>query len=68
MIEVEVPEYGTVVVQQGEVHDVREGIPEFTTCWCSDGRHNPATRKGRRQGEPHLIGVQQFELTWEVKK
>lgn len=68
MIQVEIPEYGTVVVQQGDVHDVREETPEFITCWCSDGSHHPMARHVRRAGEPHLIGVQKFELTWEVKK
>lgn len=67
MIEVEVPEYGTVIVQQGDVHDVRESIPKYIPCWCTNKKHHPDARRVNAAYEPHLIGVQQFELAWEVK-
>lgn len=71
MKDVEVPEYGTVVVQSGEVHDVIEDTPTFVPCWCENGRHRhgerfrPRSTRGTR--EPHLIGIQKFEMVWEVK-
>lgn len=64
MIEVEVPENGTVVVQDGDVNDVKEYPPKQVKCYCTDGVH-----WNRRAGvEPHDIFVQQFELAWEVKE
>lgn len=63
MRDVEVPVYGTVVVQDGEVNDVKEYAPEPVKCYCTDGVH-----WNRRAGvEPHDIFVQKFELAWEDK-
>lgn len=72
MIEVEVPENGTVVVQQGDVHDVRESPAVYDQCWCSDGRHaryfwGRGLSYGRMNHTSHPIGIQKFELVWEVK-
>lgn len=71
MIDVEVPEHGTVVVQQGEPHDVHERPIEWVQCWCSDRKHTPSQRSAglrlNRPDQPHLIAIQKFELTWEVK-
>lgn len=75
MIEVEVPEDGTVVVQQGDgPHDVRESPAIFMQCYCTDGKHGrwfwdrALIYSGHRKNvEPHEIGVQKFELVWEVK-
>lgn len=64
--EVEVPLYGTVVVQQGEVHDVRESIPKRLPCWCNNKEHHPKFRR-LQSHEPHYIVAQQFELVWEVQ-
>ena len=64
MRDVEVPVYGTVVVQDGEVNDVKEFPPRQERCYCTDGVH-----WNRRAGvKPHLVYVQQFELVWEVKE
>lgn len=65
MIDVEVPKYGTVVVQQGQVHDVRESIPKEVPCWCTDKRHHPKFRR-LQESKPHMIIFQQFEMAWEV--
>ena len=73
MKDVEVPEVGTVVVQDGEVHDVTEYIPVYDQCLCDDKKHARRfwarnLEYGRTGVEPHPIGIQRFELTWEVKK
>lgn len=75
MMDVEVPVNGTVVVQDGEVHDVKESRPMFDQCYCTDGRHDRSYWSRaliystyRKDVEPHSIGFQKFELTWEVKK
>lgn len=73
MKDVEVPEYGTVVVQAGEVHDVFEETPRYMPCWCKSGAHRVLERVQSRRDiqegrTPHMIGIQRFELTWEVKK
>lgn len=73
MIEVEVPEDGTVVVQGGDVHDVKESPPVWSMCFCTDGRHsrffwNRELEHGRTGVVPHEIGIQKFELIWEVRK
>jgi len=73
VIEVEVPENGTVVVQGGDVHDVREAPAIFDKCWCTDGRHaryfwGRGLQYGRTDVVPHDIGIQKFELVWEIKK
>lgn len=70
--DVEVPTSGTVVVQDGDVHDVRESPAVFDQCWCTDGRHaryfwGRGLSYGRTHVEPHSIGIQKFELVWEVK-
>lgn len=72
MKDVEVPEEGTVVVQNGEVHEVREFPVVFDRCQCNDGKH--ARRfwiRGLDFPAPtsasHPIGVQKLELVWEVK-
>lgn len=65
--DVEVPAYGTVVVQQGDVQDVQEFAPTYEPCWCTDGRHVRHERQHQQEHAPHLVGVQQFEMTWEVK-
>lgn len=73
MIEVEIPEDGTVVFQQGDgPHDVREFPAVFDKCWCTDGRHaryfwGRGLDYGRSNATPHDIGIQKFELIWEVK-
>lgn len=66
-VDVEVPLYGTVVVQQGDVQDVQEFSPTYEACWCEDGRHVRHERQNQKDHTPHLVGVQQFEMTWEVK-
>lgn len=73
MIEVEVPEEGTVVVQNGDVYDVRESPATFDKCWCTDGRHaryfwGRGLMYGRTGAVPHDIGIQKYELVWEVQK
>ena len=36
----EVPQLGTFVVQDGDIHDARRVRPEqFTVCFCSNGQH-----------------------------
>lgn len=72
MKDVEVPVNGTVVVQQGEVHDVRESPTIDDRCWCTDGRHaryfwGRGLSYGRTGAVPHPIKIQKFELVWEVK-
>lgn len=67
MKDVEVPQHGTVVVQDGDVHDVFECVPEHQPCWCTDGMHRKADRV-TQEGERHLIGIQKFEMVWEAKK
>lgn len=72
MKDVEVPISGTVVVQDGDVHDVKEYPSNYEPCWCKDGRHAEPNRGYRTPPqpdyEPHLVGVQLLELVWEVKK
>lgn len=80
MVDVEVPRTGTVIVQDAEVHEAREKGATFIPCWCADDRHSPVYREGGddddyqirllspRADEPHLIGVQLVEMTWEVKR
>jgi hypothetical protein len=80
MVDVEVPRVGTVIVQDTEVHEAREKGATFVPCWCADERHSPVYRDGDdddgyqirllspRAEEPHLIGVQLVEMTWEVKR
>jgi hypothetical protein len=81
MVDVEIPRTGTVIVQDTEVHDAREKGTKFVPCWCIDDRHSPVYREDEdgdysivrgmvspRSAEPHLIGVQLVEMTWEVKR
>lgn len=72
-MDVEVPVNGTVVVQNGEVNDVSESIPVFDRCYCTDGKHSRffwerGLEHGRKGVDPHPIGIQKFELVWEVRK
>lgn len=64
MRDVEVPIYGTVVVQDGEVHAVKEYAPREYRCYCLDGKHWNRTAGVK----PHKVLVQTFELAWEVNK
>lgn len=73
MIDVEVPTLGTVVVQDGNVYEVQEMPEKYVLCWCKSGSHREAFYSDTRDSvswadQPHPVGVQEFVLTWEVKK
>lgn len=67
---IEVPEFGTVLVESGVVRDVHREDAVFQICWCKDKAHRSMERFQRprpyRGQEPHMIGTRMFELVWSV--
>jgi hypothetical protein len=66
MQDVEVPVNGTVVVEDGDVHEIESANTNFVHCWCSDGKHGKYQRTHRlHEDAPHTVGVTTYVVVWE---
>lgn len=71
MVNVEVPEYGQVLVDGGIVRKLHEQGTTWRACWCGDDEHRIGYRSRApmpgKSKEPHLIAIRTFELTWRLE-
>ncbi len=64
MMDVEVPVHGTVVVENGDVHDIESEKATFVLCTCRDGVHKLYDRTHDLGGIPHVVGVTTVTVVW----
>lgn len=69
MIDVEVPENGTVIVVSGDVYEVDSDQTDYVMCTCRDGKHAHYARVNDiSPGQaPHVVGVQTVQIVWDPK-
>lgn len=68
LMDVEVPVHGTVVVENGDVHDVDSDRTDYVLCTCRDGKHPEYARTHDvSPGQPpHVVGILTVKTVWTV--
>lgn len=64
MIDVEVPEHGTVVVEDGNVYGIESNRTDYVPCYCIDDMHRIYDRTHPTHGVPHIVGVTVVKHVW----
>lgn len=64
MMDVEVPVHGSVVVENGDVHEIDSEKTDFVLCTCRDGVHKEYDRTHNLGGIPHVVGVTTVKVAW----
>lgn len=63
-MDVEVPVHGSVVVENGDVHEIESERTDFVLCTCRDGIHKEYDRTHNLGGIPHVVGVTTVKVVW----